>query len=80
MCEAESIMERENRYIITQERNKALERENRALQASLRKAERATRDLRRFIDKLQEAIVNQALLLSLAMEYGGGFDDEAEQD
>ena len=80
MCEVESIMERENRYIITQERNKALERENRALQASLRKAERATRDLQRFIDKLQEAIVNQALLLSLAMEYGGGFDDEAEQD
>lgn len=80
MCEVESITERENRYIITQERNKALERENRALQASLRKAERATRDLQRFIDKLQEAIVNQALLLSLAMEYGGGFDDEAEQD
>lgn len=73
-------MERENRYIITQERNKALERENRALQASLRKAERATRDLQRFIDKLQEAIVNQALLLSLAMEYGGGFDDETEPD
>lgn len=80
MCEVESIMERENRYIITQERNKALERENRALQASLRKAERATRDLQRFIDKLQEAIVNQALLLSLAMEYGGGFDDETEPD
>lgn len=73
-------MERENRYIITQERNKALERENRVLRENLRKAERATRDLQRFIDKLQEAIVNQALLLSLAMEYGGGFDDEAEQD
>lgn len=80
MCEVESIMERESRYIVAEERNKALERENRGLRESLRKAERATRDLQRFIDRLQEAIVNQALLLSLAMEYGGGFDDEAEPD
>ena len=78
-------IERDNEILTLRETNRKLEAtirrleaENRIMRRDGKDYERQIEQLGNTIDRLQEAIVNQALLLGCAMEWGQ--DDEADED
>ena len=85
MADNMTDFDRENEIVRLMETNRKLEATNRQLKSGndtmrmvAKGYERQIEQLENTIDRLQEAIVNQALLLGCAMEWGQ--DDEADED
>lgn len=76
MPDFKSEIERENEYVRLYEENRHLKRENTMLKANVAEHEHTINSLKGMINRYQEAIVGQALLMSCAMEW----DYEACED
>lgn len=76
MPDIRNAFEQDNEYVKLYEENRKLKMENSIIKNKMDEYVRTIHSHRRMIDRLQEAVVNQALLMAYAMEW----DDEAEQD